>query len=180
MNTEYIADRFLNQVALVVGGAQGIGKAIAVRLACEGAQVVIADRDAVMMKGTAAEIAEKGGAIHTVVCDVRLARQVDRMVEQVVRRYKKIDILMYVAGVVQALPFVRTGEKDPGQHSECQSEGSLSYVSRSRPAYDQAKARQVSFHVFFRPTPGTQRRSLPLTTRRRLACTCFVRRSPAS
>ncbi len=112
MNTEYIADRFLNQVALVVGGAQGIGKAIAVRLACEGAQVVIADRDAVMMKGTAAEIAEKGGAIHTVVCDVRLARQVDRMVEQVVRRYKKIDILMYVAGVVQALPFVRTGEKD--------------------------------------------------------------------
>ena len=112
MDTEFITDRFRDQVALVVGGAQGIGKAIAVRLASEGARVVIADKDAAMMKSTAAEIAKKGCSIRTVVCDVRVSRQVDRMVEQVIRWHRKIDIFMYVAGVVRALPFVQTGEKD--------------------------------------------------------------------
>lgn len=109
---DYFAERFSNQVALVIGGAQGIGKAIATRLAREGAHVFIGDRDAVMMNRTGAEIKRAGGSVRTVACDVRNSQQVKRMVEQAFRWHRKIDILMYVAGVVKALPFAKTNEKD--------------------------------------------------------------------
>jgi NAD(P)-dependent dehydrogenase (short-subunit alcohol dehydrogenase family) len=112
MSREYFAGRFSNQVALIVGGAQGIGKAIATRLAHEGAHIVIGDRDATMMKRTQAEITSAGGSVRTVACDVRRSPQVNRMVEQVIRWHKRIDILMYVAGVVKALPFAKTSEQD--------------------------------------------------------------------
>ena len=103
--------RFRDQVALVVGGAQGIGKAIAVRLAQEAASVVVADIDKAMMARTAAEITKAGGAVATVFCDVLKPRQVERMVDQVIHRYKKIDILMYIAGVGKGVSFLQTDEK---------------------------------------------------------------------
>jgi len=112
MSPEYTADRFHDQIALVVGGAQGIGKAISVRLAREGARVVIGDIDQAMMKRTAAEIAAQGCPIRTVLCDVRRPRQIEKMVARVMEWYKQVDILMYVAGVVQTLPFVKTGERE--------------------------------------------------------------------
>jgi NAD(P)-dependent dehydrogenase (short-subunit alcohol dehydrogenase family) len=112
MSNEYFDGRFSNQVALVVGGAQGIGKAIATRLAREGAHVVIGDRDAGVMKRTVAELKAAGGSVRSVACDVRRSQRVNRMVEQTIHWHKKIDILMYVAGVVKALPFAKTSEKD--------------------------------------------------------------------
>ena len=104
--------RFRDRVALVVGGAQGIGKAIAARLAREGAQVVIGDIDRAMMAQTAREMASQGASVSTLTCDVRSRRQVDRMVASVIRRHRRIDILMYVAGVGRSVPFTRTDEKD--------------------------------------------------------------------
>ena len=109
--TNFIADRFEGQVALVVGGAQGIGKGIAVRLAREGARLVIADIDRPMMAQTAKEITAAGGSVRTVACDVRKKPQVDRTVAQVIRWYKRIDVLMYVAGVGKGVPFVKTDDK---------------------------------------------------------------------
>lgn len=103
--------RFRGQVAIVVGGAQGIGKAIATRLAHEGARVVIADIDRAMMARAAEEIKECGASARTVACDVRRRSQVERMVASVMRRERRIDILMYVAGVGKGVPFVQTGEK---------------------------------------------------------------------
>ena len=52
--------RFTGQVALVVGGAQGIGKAIAMRLGREGAHVAIADIDCPMMETTVREMCGSG------------------------------------------------------------------------------------------------------------------------
>lgn len=103
--------RFRNQVALVVGGAQGIGKAIAVRLAREGATLVIGDIDRKMMARAAREISSSGGNARTVYCDVRRRGQVERMVKDVIRRHGRIDVLMYVAGVGKGVPFVKTEEK---------------------------------------------------------------------
>jgi len=97
---------------LVVGGAQGIGKAIVMRLAREGAQVVIGDIDKAMLARTAKEIARDGASVRTIVVDVCKSRQVERMVAQVLQDYGHIDVLMYVAGVVCAQPFVKTTEKD--------------------------------------------------------------------
>lgn len=106
-----IPDRFRGQCALVVGGAQGIGKGIAVRLAREGAHVVIGDIDRDMMARTEREIAEEGGSILTIACDVRRRRQVERMVAQTIRWQKRIDVLMYVAGVGKLVPFTKTDEE---------------------------------------------------------------------
>lgn len=103
--------RFCDQVALVVGGAQGIGKAIALRLAREAATVVIADIDKGMMVRTAAEITTAGGNVRTVSCDVLKPRQVETMVAQVIHWYKKIDVLMYIAGVSKGVAFLQTDEK---------------------------------------------------------------------
>ena len=110
-NDGHIPERFLDQVALVVGGAQGIGKAIAIRLAREGARLVIADIDEKMMKRTAGEILKAGGSVRTWLCDVRRPSQVERMVQRVMQWYHRIDILMYVAGVGKGVPFAKTDEK---------------------------------------------------------------------
>lgn len=106
----HIPERFRNQVALVVGGAQGIGKAIAVRLAREGANLVIGDVDPKMMSQTAEEIMAVGGSVRTINCDVRRRVQVERMVKRVIGWHRRIDILMYVAGVGKAVSFVETDE----------------------------------------------------------------------
>ena len=103
--------RFHHQVALVVGGAQGIGKAIAARLAQEGAQLVIADIDRKMMDHTAREIASSGACVRTVFCDVRHSAQVNKMVSDVISWHRKIDILMFVAGVAEGVPFLKTDER---------------------------------------------------------------------
>jgi len=103
--------RFRGQVALVVGGAQGIGKAIAVRLAREGAAVVIADVDKEMMGRTVSEISKEGGEVRGEFCDVLKPRQVEKMVAKLIDRHKQIDVMMYIAGVGKGVAFVETDEK---------------------------------------------------------------------
>lgn len=108
---DFIPGRFESQVALVVGGAQGIGKAIATRLAREGARLAIADIDRAMLAHTAKEIRQAGGEVRTVYCDVQKKRLVDRTVAEIIRWYERVDVLMYVAGVSACVPFLKTDEK---------------------------------------------------------------------
>jgi len=97
--------RFKDQVTLVVGGAQGIGKAIARRLGHEGARVIIADIDCPMMEATVGEISAQGGAAQGIVCDVRDAAQVNAMVDQVIAWHSQIDVLMYISGIAPPVSF---------------------------------------------------------------------------
>jgi NAD(P)-dependent dehydrogenase (short-subunit alcohol dehydrogenase family) len=108
---DFIPDRFRGQCALVVGGAQGIGKGIAVRLAREGANVMVGDIDRDMMARTGREITAQCGSVRTIACDVRRKRDVQRMVAHTMRWQKRIDVLMYVAGVGKLVPFTKTDEK---------------------------------------------------------------------
>ncbi len=95
----------------MVGGAQGIGRAIAMRMAREGAEVVIGDVDRRMLARTTREMAARGLSARGVRCDVRKPREVGRMVEGIIRREGKIDALLYVAGVGRDVPFTRTDQR---------------------------------------------------------------------
>jgi NAD(P)-dependent dehydrogenase (short-subunit alcohol dehydrogenase family) len=86
--------RLSNQVAIVTGGGKGIGKAVSMALAREGARVVIAARDARGMEDAAEEIRSLGGGADTVVTDVKKEDQVKSMVAYVLGKYGKVDILV--------------------------------------------------------------------------------------
>jgi NAD(P)-dependent dehydrogenase (short-subunit alcohol dehydrogenase family) len=103
--------RFKDQVALVVGGAQGIGKAIAVRLGREGARVAIADIDRPMMDATVREMCAERSEVRPIPCDVRDPAQVQAMAKAVADWYGRIDVLMYIAGIAPAMPFLEISDE---------------------------------------------------------------------
>ena len=86
--------RLEDKVAVVTGGAAGIGKAIATRLHHEGAKVVIADIDAGLAKATAHELS--GLAIQT---DVTNSASVNALVEKTKEHFGRLDILINNAGI---------------------------------------------------------------------------------
>lgn len=86
--------RLSGKTALVTGGGQGVGRGIALALAAEGAAVVITGRTENKLKGTAEEIAERGGRAHIVAGDVGERRDVDRMVAETVREFGGLDVLV--------------------------------------------------------------------------------------
>ncbi len=87
--------------AVVTGGAQGIGLAIAFRLLESGATVSLWDRDAETLSASAARLGEIGGAC-TIAVDVTHADAVEAAAEATVREHGKIDILVANAGIAGA------------------------------------------------------------------------------
>ena len=86
------------KVAIVTGGTQGIGKATALRLAAEGAQVVICARGKELLEATVAEVRRAGGAAHAVSVDVSDAGAGAAIVDEAIRAFGRIDILVNNAG----------------------------------------------------------------------------------
>jgi NAD(P)-dependent dehydrogenase (short-subunit alcohol dehydrogenase family) len=87
-----------NRVAIITGGARGIGKGMALRFAAEGAKVAVVDISAEEAKETLAEIKKKGGDGLAVTCDIRVEKQVKDAVAQVVDKFGTVDILINNAG----------------------------------------------------------------------------------
>ncbi len=104
--------RLRAKVAIVTGAGRGIGKAVALRLANEGADVAVADIDAQNAGQTAHAIrALKRRAL---ACRINLANvaEIQPMVDAVTAEFGRIDILVNSAGVVQSKPFLAVTEED--------------------------------------------------------------------
>ena len=88
------------KVAVITGGASGIGRAMAQRFAAEGMKLVLADIDEVTMRSTYAALAEGGADVHTVVCDTSSEVEVQSLADEAVRRFGGAHVLCNNAGVV--------------------------------------------------------------------------------
>jgi 3-oxoacyl-[acyl-carrier protein] reductase len=93
------ADRFKGQVAIVTGGADGIGKAVARRLASEGGRVVLFDRNTEQMEKTQVEFAKDNLRVLTVKVEITNEESVKAGVERVMNAAKRLDILVNCAGI---------------------------------------------------------------------------------
>ena len=100
--------RIKDKVAVVTGGSRGIGRAISLRLAEEGAKVAIADILEDESQKTAAEINAKGGQALAIRTDVTQIDQVHACVQHVMETWGSIDILVNNAGWDKVEPFVES------------------------------------------------------------------------
>jgi 2-hydroxycyclohexanecarboxyl-CoA dehydrogenase len=103
--------RFADQVAIVTGGASGIGRATALRLAAEGASVVIADLNAGGASEVVEAISQQGGRALAQEVDVTDAPAVKAMTERANQAFGRVDILVSNAGWDRAGPFADTDEE---------------------------------------------------------------------
>lgn len=92
--------RLENKVAIVTGGGAGLGKAIAVTYAREGASIIIADMNIDAAKLTANEITENGGKAIAVKTNVTVEDDIQQMVDSAVEAFGTVDILVNNAGIV--------------------------------------------------------------------------------
>ena len=86
------------KVAVVTGGADGIGKGISSLFATHGAIVEIVDQDESLLKETVKAIQALGGKAHGYVADVRDADQVTEFKQEVMKRHATIDVLVNNVG----------------------------------------------------------------------------------
>lgn len=98
--------------ALVTGAGRGIGRVIALVLAREGANVAVNDIDAKSAEETANEIRAMGRKALAIEADVSNSKEVNGMVEAVIRAFEKIDILVNNAGIFSSTPLDNVAEDE--------------------------------------------------------------------
>jgi 3-oxoacyl-[acyl-carrier protein] reductase len=101
-----------NKVAIVTGAGRGIGRAIAIAYAAEGAYVVIAARSEDQLNEVADEISANGGNVLTVPVDLRNRTEVENLVHKTVDSFSQIDILVNNAGINPRGLFLDTTDEE--------------------------------------------------------------------
>jgi NAD(P)-dependent dehydrogenase (short-subunit alcohol dehydrogenase family) len=95
-----------DKIAIVTGGGRGIGRAIAVLFAHEGAKVAVSARSADQLKGVVDKIAADGGHAIGISTDVSVEDDCRKMVDRTLQEFGRVDILVNNAGITYASPLV--------------------------------------------------------------------------
>lgn len=135
------------QVALVTGASQGIGRAIASRLAANGARVVLAARSADKLARVCDEIraACPAAAVESLPCDVKRAEAAAEAVEGVVSRFGRLDILVNNAGVTRDTLLPRMSDEEWDEVLTTNLKGPFLFMrAASRPMMSQRYGRIVN------------------------------------
>ena len=130
-----------NKVAIVTGASRGIGRAIARRLAHDGAAVVLAARDAERLEALADEIRAAGGRAEPIVADLREPEAPARVVAAAIRAFGGIDIVVNNAGATKRGDFLALTETDWADGFALKFFGA---VRLTRAAWPHLKARRGS------------------------------------
>ena len=104
--------RLENNLAIVTGGARGIGRAIALAFAKEGADITAVDQMKVEMERVAEEIRALGRRSLAIQTDVSNKARVEAMVQETVDAFGRVDILVNSAGVSMIMPFLELEEEE--------------------------------------------------------------------
>ena len=104
--------RFDNKICIVTGAAQGIGRGVAIRLANEGAKVVMADFSP-LVEDVLAEITANGGDATTIQANLETYQGAQDAVNKAMETYGRIDVLVNnVGGAIWMKPFINFSEED--------------------------------------------------------------------
>ncbi len=101
-----------NKVAIITGARRGMGRADAILLAREGAKVVVSDISSEDCQKVVDEIKARGGEAMAFKCDVSNKKEVEKMVQETVKKFGRIDILVNNAGICQFKPFLELTEQE--------------------------------------------------------------------
>jgi NAD(P)-dependent dehydrogenase (short-subunit alcohol dehydrogenase family) len=104
--------RLSGKVALITGGGTGIGRAIAVAFAREGASVAVAARRVEKLKEVAGAIEKEGGQAMALECDVTRAKDAERAVRETAVKFGKLDVLVNNAGTLSVSTVENITEED--------------------------------------------------------------------
>lgn len=108
---EIVAGRFDGKVALLTGAGSGIGRASALRLAAEGAKVLLHDIDPDGLAATAAAIESTGGTVHTRAGDITSRQECIDTVGAAIDAFGQLDVLCNVAGIAAGQHFTDITEE---------------------------------------------------------------------
>lgn len=132
--------RFDGQVALVTGGASGIGRAVVERLVTEGAAPWILDRDITTATRVAEELRTRGLAVRAAQLDVVDSTSFDRVVAEILDYHGRIDVLINNAGVVHAGSVWNTSASDWARVVDINLTGCFNGIRAVFPAMMEARS----------------------------------------
>ena len=120
--------KFQDKVVLIVGASSGIGRTLALRLASEGAHVVVTARRRDKLESLVAQIAQEGGHALALAADAQDPAAAEQVVHETVQRLGRIDLVMLNAGGAPALDMRTMGARDVTAYMRSNYDVAVNYL----------------------------------------------------